>query len=196
MQALLAANALDPTVVAVRLPTASVHVSAERVFCSSVLGKRRASTRGSPGKPPRGRHCSATVAQVTCGSLEVIQHLKRTHPEVDEWFWVLGADTYNDLRAGKWNVRAHRLRVARVHCPVRKGRALKRAWIDASQEGGRFESEVNLLVVPRKGAGGVSLAGTAALLAMPHLREVSSTAVRASTDHLLLQAALHPAVRG
>jgi len=67
-------------------------------------------------------------------------------------------------------------------------------WIRKSQEGGRFEKEVNLLVVPRKGAAEVKLAGTATLLEMPHLQEVSSTAVRSSTDDTLLQTVLHPAV--
>eukprot|EP00906_Rhabdomonas_costata_P021312 RCo030957 len=41
------------------------------------------------------------AAQVRVGTFDVLTHLKAKHPDIDFAF-ILGGDTYSDLRAGKW----------------------------------------------------------------------------------------------
>jgi len=40
-------------------------------------------------------------AKVSVGSYDLLMAIRERHPGV-RWGWVMGADTYNDLRAGKW----------------------------------------------------------------------------------------------
>uniref|UniRef100_A0A7S0R0Y8 Cytidyltransferase-like domain-containing protein n=1 Tax=Pyramimonas obovata TaxID=1411642 RepID=A0A7S0R0Y8_9CHLO len=82
------------------------------------------------------------------------------------WSWALGADTYKDLQAGKWK---------------------------CSEE---FQDEAHLVVIPRVGQAEVALSGGARLMPVSTLGEVSSTAVRATTDEETLSKMLHPAVLG
>mmetsp|Transcript_9110 Transcript_9110/g.17063 ORF Transcript_9110/g.17063 Transcript_9110/m.17063 type:complete len:244 (-) Transcript_9110:315-1046(-) len=106
---------------------------------------------------------------IRCGSIDVIRHLQALHPEI-EWSWALGADTYLDLRGGKW------------------------------KDGEEFQQLVRLIVIPRAGHDMEDLAQevhgmpTAQLMHIPSLTDVSSSRVRASKDENYLSQALCPEV--
>uniref|UniRef100_A0A7R9SVH5 Cytidyltransferase-like domain-containing protein n=1 Tax=Polyblepharides amylifera TaxID=1486889 RepID=A0A7R9SVH5_9CHLO len=98
----------------------------------------------------------ATEKIVRCGSIDVIRHLKARYPEV-EWHWVLGADTYNDLRAGKWK---------------------------ASEE---FQNEITIHVIPRLGDSLADLVGNARKRSITSLGGISSSLIRSSKNETFLR---------
>jgi len=123
-----------------------------------------------------------SAAAARLGSVDVLDALQREFPAVTRWSWVLGAalalqrvsrcslarsgaDTFADLRAGRW------------------------------KEGERFQRQAHLYVVEREGEAVPQTEGcNATLLRVPGLGGTSSTAVRAALAGGKETPELHPAV--
>ncbi|KAK3289873.1 hypothetical protein CYMTET_2709 [Cymbomonas tetramitiformis] len=106
---------------------------------------------------------AANGEPVRTGSNDILKHLRASHRDV-EFHWAMGADTYRDLRAGKW------------------------------KDGEEFQRSVKILVIPRTDSEVQDVGEGAELHTIPTLGGVSSTQVRSTTDMEYLATALHPAV--
>ena len=82
------------------------------------------------------------------GSVDVLDALRASSPDVRRWSWVLGSDAAADLCAGRW------------------------------KEGERFLQQAHLYVVERSDTTDLSGCPSATLLRLPALEGVSSTAAR------------------
>lgn len=100
------------------------------------------------------------------GTIDVVRYLYAAHPHA-RFGLLLGADTYLDLKAGKW------------------------------KESRRLEELVDVIVVPRRGAPPVhpmDSTGSAGAGDPPDLDEISSSALRATTEESSWQKAVFPDV--
>ena len=98
------------------------------------------------------------------GTYDLVQHLQQTYPN-RSFHLLLGADTYNDLQAGKW------------------------------KNGSELQEKVPLVVLYRKGVTiGVEDHPNTTVVDIPALGQVSSTAARSTTDRTALASLLEPQI--
>lgn len=122
---------------------------------------------------------AADPTQLRIGTIDLIEFLRARHPETS-FSMLLGADTYADLRAGKWKRGEELQRLIQFVVMDRQGVASPWRQEHASDGQQQQQSE--------EGEEGERETPSVRFITIPGLSDVSSTQVRATSDVETLRA--------